>query len=66
MRAILGQNSFGLGGCNSAAECLLPKQKVEGSNPFTRSSYESQGLSTQSPFNTHGVLVSKLIPSPTP
>jgi integrase len=26
-----------LGGCNSAAECLLPKQDVEGSNPFTRS-----------------------------
>ena len=24
-------------GCNSAAECLLPKQDVEGSNPFTRS-----------------------------
>jgi transcriptional regulator with XRE-family HTH domain len=23
-------------GCNSAAECLLPKQDVEGSNPFTR------------------------------
>jgi len=26
-----------LSGCNSAAECLLPKQDVEGSNPFTRS-----------------------------
>ena len=25
------------GGCNSVAECLLPKQDVEGSNPFTRS-----------------------------
>ena len=24
-------------GCNSAVECLLPKQDVEGSNPFTRS-----------------------------
>ena len=26
-------------GCNSAAECLLPKQDVEGSNPFTRSTF---------------------------
>ena len=26
------------GGCNSAAECLLPKQDVVGSNPITRSS----------------------------
>ena len=24
-------------GCNSVVECLLPKEKVEGSNPFTRS-----------------------------
>ena len=24
-------------GCNSVVECLLPKQDVEGSNPFTRS-----------------------------
>ena len=27
-------------GCNSAEECLLPKQDVEGSNPFTRSTYQ--------------------------
>ena len=26
-----------LGGCNSAEECLLPKQDVVGSNPITRS-----------------------------
>ncbi len=25
-------------GCNSVVECLLPKQKVVGSNPITRSS----------------------------
>ena len=30
---------FDFGGCNSAAECLLPKQDVEGSNPFTRSTH---------------------------
>ena len=28
---------YDFGGCNSAVECLLPKQDVEGSNPFTRS-----------------------------
>ena len=26
-----------MGGCNSVVECLLPKQKVVGSNPITRS-----------------------------
>jgi hypothetical protein len=26
-------------GCNSVVECLLPKQKVVGSNPITRSIY---------------------------
>ena len=26
-----------VGGCNSAVECLLPKQDVVGSNPITRS-----------------------------
>ena len=28
-----------LSGCNSAVEYLLPKQGVEGSNPFTRSMF---------------------------
>ncbi len=28
-------------GCNSVVECLLPKQDVEGSNPFARSSLSS-------------------------
>ena len=31
-------------GCNSAAECLLPKQDVTGSNPVTRSSASVLGL----------------------
>ena len=29
---------YDLGGCNSAEECLLPKQGAVGSNPITRSS----------------------------
>ncbi len=28
---------FKMSGCNSAVECLLPKQDVVGSNPITRS-----------------------------
>ena len=28
---------YDLGGCNSAVECLLPKQGAVGSNPITRS-----------------------------
>ena len=34
----LGRVRYDLGGCNSAVECLLPKQDVAGSNPVTRSS----------------------------
>ena len=30
----------GKGGSNSAAECLLPKQKVGGSNPLSRSIFD--------------------------
>ena len=35
---------YDLGGCNSAVEYLLPKQDVEGSNPFTRSTKLSDDL----------------------
>ncbi len=33
----LDTSRYDLGGCNSAVECLLPKQDVVGSNPITRS-----------------------------
>ena len=32
-----GYNKVDFSGCNSAVECLLPKQDVVGSNPITRS-----------------------------
>ena len=35
----LDHGKYDFGGCNSAEECLLPKQDVEGSNPFTRSTF---------------------------
>ena len=34
---ILGDERLNSSGCNSVVECLLPKQDVEGSNPFARS-----------------------------
>ena len=37
-RSLSTVNSYDFGGCNSAAEYLLPKQGVVGSNPITRSS----------------------------
>ena len=33
----LNTTRYNLGGCNSAEECLLPKQGAVGSNPITRS-----------------------------
>ena len=38
MELVPRHNVIGISGCNSAEECLLPKQDVVGSNPITRSS----------------------------
>ena len=40
----LDKARYDLGGCNSAEECLLPKQDVVGSNPITRSTKLSNGF----------------------
>ena len=44
IKLVSRHNMINLSGCNSAEECLLPKQGAVGSNPITRSTKLSDDL----------------------